>query len=38
MAITENNIPDVDWSVDNPGNLLLSTLSQILVEELAPSK
>jgi beta-lactamase class A len=36
MSITVNNIPDVDWSVDNPGNLLLSTLSQILVEALAP--
>jgi beta-lactamase class A len=38
MAITVNDIPDVDWGVDNPGNLLLSTLSQILVEALAPGK
>ena len=38
MAITVNNLPDVDWGVDNPGNLLLSTLSQILVEALAPGK
>jgi beta-lactamase class A len=36
MAITVNNIPEVDYGVDNPGNLLLSKLSQILVEELAP--
>jgi beta-lactamase class A len=38
MAITVNNIPVVDYGVDNPGNLLISTLSQILVEELAPAK
>jgi beta-lactamase class A len=36
MAITVNNIPVVDYGVDNPGNLLISHLSQILVEELAP--
>ena len=36
MAITVNNIPQVDYGVDNPGNLLISTLSRILVEELAP--
>jgi beta-lactamase class A len=35
MAITVNNIPEVDYGVDNPGNLLLSTLSGILVQELA---
>jgi hypothetical protein len=38
MAITVNNIPVVDYGVDNPGNLLISDLSQILVEELAPAK
>jgi beta-lactamase class A len=38
MAITVNDIPVVDYGVDNPGNLLISTLSQILVEELAPAK
>jgi beta-lactamase class A len=38
MAITVNNIPVVDYGVDNPGNLLISQLSQILVEELAPAK
>jgi beta-lactamase class A len=36
MAVTVNNIPEVNYGVDNPGNLLLSALSQILVEELAP--
>jgi beta-lactamase class A len=35
MAITVNNIPEVDYGVDNPGNLLLSTLSGILVQELS---
>lgn len=38
MAITVNNIPAVDYGVDNPGNLLISRLSEILVEELAPEK
>jgi beta-lactamase class A len=38
MSITVNNIPKVDYGVDNAGNLLISTLSQILVEELAPAK
>src|SRR3954451_3836379 len=35
MAITIDNIRDVNWSSDNPGLLLLSDLSQVLVEELA---
>jgi beta-lactamase class A len=35
MAITVNDIPDVDYGADNPGNLLISRISQILVEELA---
>jgi beta-lactamase class A len=38
MAITVNDIPVVDYGVDNPGNLLISDLSQVLVEELAPAK
>jgi beta-lactamase class A len=38
MAITVNNIAEVDYGVDNPGNLLISKLSGILVEELAPAK
>jgi beta-lactamase class A len=37
MAITVNDIPEVNYGVDNPGNLLISTLSRILLEELAPS-
>src|SRR4051794_27956722 len=35
MAITIDNIRDVNWTSDNPGLLLLSDLSGILVEELA---
>jgi beta-lactamase class A len=38
MAITVNDITVVDYGVDNPGNLLISNLSQILLEELAPAK
>jgi beta-lactamase class A len=38
MAITVNNIPVVDYGVDNPGNLLIATLSQMLVEELTRAK
>jgi beta-lactamase class A len=38
MAITVNNVPEVNYGVDNPGNLLISRLSGILVEELAPGK
>jgi beta-lactamase class A len=36
MAITVNGIPVVDYGVDNPGNLLIASLAQILVDELAP--
>ena len=36
MAITVNNIREVNYGVDNPGNLLISKLSEILVEALAP--
>jgi beta-lactamase class A len=38
MAITVNNIKEVDYGPDNPGNLLIAKLSGILVEELAPGK
>ncbi len=38
MAITVNNIKEVDYGPDNPGDLLISKLSGILVEELAPGK
>lgn len=35
MAISCDEMPDVDWSVDNPAYLLMSDLSVILVEALA---
>ena len=38
MAITVNNVPEVNYGVDNPGNLLISKLSEILVKALAPGK
>jgi beta-lactamase class A len=34
MAITVDNIRDVDWTSDNPALLLLSGLSEVLVDEL----
>jgi hypothetical protein len=34
MAITCDEIPEVDWSVDNPGYLLMSRLSLILTDRL----
>jgi beta-lactamase class A len=34
MAITVKDIPEVNYRVDNPGNILISDLSEILVEEL----
>ncbi len=34
MAITVDEMPEVDWSPDNAGDLLISSLSEILVEEL----
>lgn len=34
IAITVDEMPEVIWSVDNPGYLLISRLSSILVEEL----
>jgi beta-lactamase class A len=39
MAITIDNIRDVNWTSDNPALLLLSQLSEILVDELGtPSR
>ncbi len=35
MAITVNNIPDVNWTVDNPGDILISSLSEVLAQGLA---
>src|SRR5215475_5739834 len=34
IAITVNDMPDVYWSVDNPGYLLMSRLSAILMDGL----
>jgi len=34
IAITVNDMPDVNWSVDNPGYLLMSRLSSILIDGL----
>ena len=34
MAITLEELPEVDYTVDNPGLLLLSRLSAVLVEAL----
>jgi len=34
MAITIDEMPEVDWTVDNPGLLLMSKLSLALVEGL----
>jgi hypothetical protein len=35
MAITVEGIPEVNYTEDNPGNLLISALSEIILEELA---
>jgi len=34
MAITVENIPEINYTPDNPGALLISSLSEILVDEL----
>jgi beta-lactamase class A len=38
MAITINNIREVNYGADNPGNLLISLISEILVQELGNSQ
>jgi beta-lactamase class A len=38
MAITVDDMPEVIWSVDNPGYLLMSRLSLILLDGLKPSQ
>jgi hypothetical protein len=38
MAITVDNIPEVNWAADNPGSLLISALSDILIDELRAAK
>src|SRR6266852_3929565 len=35
IAITVDDMPDVNWSVDNPGYLLMSRLSLILIDGLS---
>lgn len=37
VAITVDDMPEVKWSVDNEGYLLMSRLSEMLVEGLTPS-
>ena len=34
MAITTDDMPEVNWTVDNPGLLIMSRLSEILIEGL----
>ena len=34
MAVTCNEMPEVNWTVDNPGLLLMSRVSEILIEGL----
>jgi len=34
MAITVEDIPEIDYTADNPGNLLISAVSEILVDGL----
>jgi len=38
MAITVDDMPEVVWSVDNPGYLLMSRLSGLLIDGLASSR
>jgi beta-lactamase class A len=38
MAITVDDMPEVTWSVDNPGYLLMSRLSLILIDRLKSSQ
>jgi beta-lactamase class A len=38
MAITCDDMPEVNWSVDNPAYILMSDLSVILVQELTGAK
>ncbi|MGI9073489.1 MAG: serine hydrolase [Bryobacteraceae bacterium] len=38
MAITVDDIPEIDYSPDNPGDLLISSLSEIFVAELGSQR
>jgi hypothetical protein len=35
IAITVDDMPEVNWSVDNSGYLMISKLSSIIVDELS---
>jgi len=35
MAITVEDLPEVNWTPDNPGELTIAALSRILTEGLA---
>ena len=37
MAITVDDIPEIDWTPENPGQLLIARISEILVSGLAVS-
>jgi hypothetical protein len=37
MAFTVDDIPEVNWTPDNPGELLISALSEIVCNGLAPT-
>ena len=34
MAITVDGMPEPNWSPDNPGELLISSLSEVLIDSL----
>ena len=38
MAITVEDIPEIDYTPDNPGSLLIARLSEILVDNLASGR
>lgn len=38
LAVTCHEIPEVSWTVDNPALLLMSRLSEIVIEELGASR
>jgi len=38
IAITVDDMPEVNWSVDNPGYLLMSRLSTVLIDALGSSR
>lgn len=38
MAITVENIPEISYTPDNPGDLLISALSEILIDELGSAR